>query len=167
MRNCLYILFFFYFGFSYCQINLEAEKGYNLYIYYEETGDVFTKPVGIENDSIQFRVYQLHIPNQNHPAVLFSFDKNGDLEISIKGANGNNQNYWYSFSYNGDKCKEFLINDSYIPNKINLNWIMSSNLDIFNKVLQKATNIYILEETNKKGYKYIAREVSFSEYKGL
>lgn len=167
MKRCLYILFLFCFSLAHCQINLEAKKGYNLYIYYEEAGDIFTKPIIIENDSVQFMVYQLHIPNQKHPTVSFSFDEKGDLKVSIKGANGNNQNYWYSFSYNGQKCRQFLISDIYMPNKINLNWIMSSNLEIFDKVLQKATTIYVLEHTDKKGYEYIAREVGFSEYKGL
>lgn len=72
------------------------------------------------------------------------------------------------FSYNSQQNEQFLIEEGkYVKDKINLGWIMSSNLEVFDEVLEKANHIYILENTEKEGYKYVAREVSFSEYAGL
>lgn len=46
--------------------------------------------------------------------------------------------------------------------KLTISHLLSSNLEILDKVLEKASKIYILEKTDKPGFRYIAREVNHS-----
>lgn len=149
-------------------VSSNSIDGYDLYIYFEETASLFTKPISVKNDSMQIIEYRLHIPNQNHPTVLFSVNKSDDLQIFVKGAVSSTQDYRYSFLYNSMKDKQFLINkETYLKNKIDLDQILSSNLEDLDVVLKKSRHIYIIEKSLIDCSKYIVREVTLNEYKGL
>jgi len=124
---------------------------------------IFTKQIETGNEDFKYIVYSLKIPNQKEPWFIFKFKDRDSLEIAYTVIGGNGNGYDFNFFYDSRKLEKiYLKKNKYIKNKITIDYILNSNLEIFHEVLKKANKIYILEETDKKGYRYLAREVNFS-----
>lgn len=153
-----------FFGFAQDKQILEsADDGYELYIVDENLNHIFQKKSEVEGEDFSYITYSLRIPNQNDPRIEFSFidQDSTDLGWTIKGGNGSD--YDFNFFYDSRKYETKFIEESkYIENKISISYLLSSNLEILDKVLEKASKIYILEKTDKPGFRYIAREVNYS-----
>ncbi|MGO1752338.1 MAG: hypothetical protein ACTHYV_07585 [Psychroflexus sp.] len=140
-----------------------ADDGYELYIVDENLNHIFKKSSEIEGEDFSFISYNLRIPNQNDPMVVLSFtdQDSTSLRKAIRGGNGTD--YDFNFYYDSRKHKaKFIKKDEYIRTKLTISHLLSSNLEILDKVLEKASKIYILEKIDKPGFRYIAREVRYS-----
>lgn len=157
MRNFI-VLFFL------LALNLGfSQKTNDLYLIYEDVENIFEKPTSIDNKNLKYIVYSLCIPNQSNPRVLFDFKDKDSTEIDFTYKGGNGHEYYFNFFYDSRKHEKFYIKkNKYIKNIISLGGILSSNVETFHEVLKRANKIFILEETDKEGNNYIAREVSFS-----
>ncbi|WP_159429431.1 hypothetical protein [Psychroflexus halocasei] len=145
-----------------------ADDGYELYIVDENLNHIFKKSSEIEGEDFSFISYNLRIPNQNDPMVVLSFtdQDSTSLRKAIRGGNGSG--YDFNFFYDSRKYEtKFIEEGKYIENKISISYLLSSNLEILDDILEKASKIYILEKTDKPGFRYIAREVKFSIYAKL
>lgn len=160
MRQIIIIFLLFTVNISISQ----SKKSYNLYLVNNEKCELhFKKSSKIEGKDSYAISYSMRIPNQNDPRIEFSFidQDSTDLGWTIKGGNGSD--YDFNFFYDSRKYEtKFIEEGKYIENKISISYLLSSNLEILNDVLEKASKIYILEKTEKSEFRYIAREVRYS-----
>ncbi|HET8885298.1 MAG TPA: hypothetical protein VFM70_02995 [Salinimicrobium sp.] len=165
MKN-LYIFFLISFGLNFSQNNIGPvdKKGYDLYIVYEELDKIFTKPIDTTDENLHYSVYTLRIPNQNNPRFVFNFKDKDSLELGYTLKGGNGTDFDFNFSHNSKEHEKFYIEkNKHLENQISINHILASNLKVFERVLEKANIIYILEVVDEESFEYIAREVSYSK----
>ncbi|SEA70998.1 hypothetical protein [Psychroflexus halocasei] len=165
MRYFIFILVLFYPLFGFCQQKKTpySKKGYKLHLVYENSDNIFNKPIVVINKELEYIVYSLRIPNQNDPSFVLSFTDQDSTDLGWTVKAGNGSDYDFNFFYDSrEQEAKFIKEGVYIKNKLSISYLLSSNLEILDKVLEKASKIYILEKTDKPGFKYIAREVEFS-----
>jgi hypothetical protein len=92
-----------------------------------------------------------------------SFTDQDSTDLGWTAIGGNGSDYDFNFFYDSrEQETKFIKEGVYIKNKLSISYLLSSNLEILDKVLEKASKTYILEKTDKPGFRYIAREVEFS-----
>lgn len=142
----------------------QNKESYDLYLFNNEKCELFfKKSAEVKGQDFYVISYSLRIPNQHDSRFVFNFmnKDSTDLGWTIKGGNGSD--YDFNFFYDSRELEtKFMKEGEYIKNKILISYLLSSNLEILNKVLGKASKIYILEKTEKPEFKYIAREVRYS-----
>lgn len=133
---------------------------YDIFILFEN--DTYQKIYGTHNDTLVYQVFDLKV-QLNSSSTEYMINDNNLLEskIILKGSKGTN-NIRLSYKNANNSNLPFILNKDIPMNLIKYpSGFLGCKLENINKILNKSSNIYIIESDSNYGY-YLVKKVELN-----